>query len=89
MHTTMSFDLPSKHVVANVDITSIVGGGAIDAFSCGNAFGMIGSVMGASVDAQIEKGLVCVKEGGVGREEWFVDGWDADVWLNRVIVTFN
>jgi hypothetical protein len=77
IHTTMSFDIqqpdnqPPKHVVAAVDITEW---GPINAFSCENAGGATGNSMGLTLDEQIAKGNICVKEGGKGRDDWLVVG---------------
>jgi hypothetical protein len=69
MHKTVSFEIsqpnnqPSNHVLASVDITNW---SPIDHLGCEDAFGAWGNGIEVTLDGQIEKGQICMKEGGKG-----------------------
>jgi hypothetical protein len=92
IHTTIFFDIqqpdnqPPKHVVASVDIKEW---GPINAFSCENAWGATSNVVGPTLDKQIDKGNICMKEGGKVRDDWLVVGWEAMHWVNHHEVKFE
>jgi len=80
LRSKMTFDFPqpdnkpSKHVVANVDFegTEAIWQGLCRIGFVTSKFHGWDNVIGA----QIDKGNICMKEGGKGEEDWLVLGWD-------------